>query len=566
MSGYPSIVGASSDGELAWYAIDWHSCRHTVRRLQARIVKAVKVGRWRSVRSLQRLLVRSTCAKLLAVKQVTDNRGKRTAGVDGELWSTPEAKVKAVDRLGSRGYHPQPLRRVYIPKANTKKRRPLGIPTLTDRAQQALYLLALDPVAEALLEPHVYGFRCERSAADAIDRCFVLLSQRHSAHWILEGDIRSCFDDISHEWLVAHIPMDRGILRKWLKAGVLEKGTLKPTDTGTPQGGTISPALMNLTLNGLERVLRERFPQPRGAGINRKVHPVVYADDFIITGDSREVLETEVKPLVEQFLAERGLTLASEKTRITLISQGFDFLGQTIRQFNGTLLIKPSRKSQQAFKQKLTERLQQLGTASQTVVIRQLNPLLRGWANYHRFVVSKQVFNRLDDWLWWKLWRWAKRRHSNKPKEWIYRRYFQCVGMRHGVFRALGKDAMGRVSTETLVHLADTPIRRHPWLKGEANPYDPDWEQYFEARFDQQMRTHPYLRLRSLWRRQAGTCPICHRHITAQTGWEIHHWTLRCLGGPDTLDNLGLLHPECHRRLHYRNTAGSGEQPDLGQA
>jgi RNA-directed DNA polymerase len=233
-----------------WHSIDWQAAHENVRRLQARIVKATQMGKWGKVKALQRLLTHSYSAKTLAVKRVTENRGKRTAGIDGEIWETPETKAKAVDKLRQRGYHPLPLRRVYIDKDNGKK-RPLGIPTMHDRAMQALYLLALQPIAETTADPNSYGFRPERGTADAIEQSFIVLSWRRSAEWILEADIKSCFDRISHEWLLKHIPLDKAILRKWLKAGYMEKTVLYPTEDGTPQGGIILPVLANLALDGL---------------------------------------------------------------------------------------------------------------------------------------------------------------------------------------------------------------------------------------------------------------------------------------------------------------------------
>ena len=254
-----STVGAAPSRKLDWDAIDWQTAQRSVRRLQVRIAKATKEGRWGKVKALQRLLTHSYSGKVLAVARVTENTGKKTPGVDGVIWTTPKKKARAVQELKRHGYHPLPLRRIYIPKANGKM-RPLGIPTMKDRAMQALHLLAFDPVVETTADRNSYGFRQHRSCADAMQQCFLAL---RSAAWVLEGDIKSCFDKISHEWLLAHVPMDKVILRKWLKSGYMEKHALHPTEEGTPQGGIASPALANFALDGLESLLREHYTAKR---------------------------------------------------------------------------------------------------------------------------------------------------------------------------------------------------------------------------------------------------------------------------------------------------------------
>ena len=278
MTAVATPAGAVSHNKVDWHAINWQKAHTIVRRLQARIVKATQAGRWGKVRALQRLLTHSFSAKVLAVKRVTENRGNRTPGVDGVIWETPEKKVQAVSTLRQHGYRTQPLRRVYIAKSGGRGKRPLSIPCMKDRAMQALYLLALDPIAETLADPNSCGFRLERSTADAIDQCHRVLSLKRSARWIMEGDIRSCFDSFSHDWLVAHIPMDRAILRKWLNAGFMDKHVLYPTEAGVPQGGVISPVIMNLALNGLERHIKSAFPAFQG-GVRPKVHTIRFADD-----------------------------------------------------------------------------------------------------------------------------------------------------------------------------------------------------------------------------------------------------------------------------------------------
>jgi RNA-directed DNA polymerase len=370
---------AASGPEAQWERIDWSQCEQKVRRLQARIVKATQEGRHVKVKALQWLLTHSFHGRALAVKRVTHNQGKNTPGVDGAIWSTPASRYKAIDTLRRRGYFPQPLRRVYIPKANGKL-RPLGIPTMKDRAMQALYLLALLPVAETTADLHSYGFRPKRSTADAIEQCFSVLARKVSPQWVLEGDIRGCFDNISHEWMLTHIPTDKEVLRKWLKAGFMENRTLFHTEAGTPQGGIISPTLANLTLDGLERLLKETFRKKeiRGKCYRPKVNFVRYADDFIITGCSKELLEGEVKPLVEQFMSERGLQLSPEKTCITHIEQGFDSLGQNLRKYGGKLLITPSKKNMHTFLEKVCGEIRSNRATKQEQMIRLLNPIILG--------------------------------------------------------------------------------------------------------------------------------------------------------------------------------------------
>jgi RNA-directed DNA polymerase len=278
-------VGAITDQPQDWHQINWRRAERTVRRLQIRIAQATQAGKWNKVKALQRLLTHSFSGKALAVRRVSENTGKRTPGVDGETWKTPEQKMTALLTLRQRGYRPQPLRRVYIPKSNGAQ-RPLSIPTMYDRAMQALYLLALDPVAETTADPNSYGFRSARSTADAIEACFIALCRNDRAEWILEGDIRSCFDRISHEWLVAHIPVEKAILKKWLKVGYLENYHFHATEEGTPQGGIISPAIANMTLDGLEQFLTTHFPKKGRTGTRAKVNLIRYADDFCVTGNS----------------------------------------------------------------------------------------------------------------------------------------------------------------------------------------------------------------------------------------------------------------------------------------
>jgi RNA-directed DNA polymerase len=563
---------APTDEAKPWHQIDWGKANAYVRRMQARIVKATKEGRWNRVKSLQRLLTHSFYGKAVAVKRVNENRGKRTPGVDEETWSTPEAKWSAIENLKRHGYQPKPLKRIYIPKSNGKM-RPLSIPTMHDRAMQALYLLALDPVSETISDGNSYGFRKGRSTADAIEACFKnarfwgnpkdasgfqpkvgTRTPRKSAEWILEADIAGCFDNISHDWLLTHVPMDKEVLRKWLKAGYMEGSALSKTESGTPQGGIISPVLANLTLNGLEDLLRKQFTSTEFERV--KIHLVRYADDFVITGISKELLEKKIRPAVELFLAERGLTLSPEKTKITHISDGYDFLGQNVRRYGRKLLIKPSAKSVKTFLTKVREIIRQHRSATQEALIGQLNPVIRGWANYHRHAVAKAIFIKIDHLIWRTLWRWAVRRHPNKGKRWIHSRYFHTVNGRRHVFGVNVENPEKKKNYFfDLFRAATVPIKRHVKVQSSANPYDPDCAQYFSKR--QYMRMMDSVEGRKqvarLWHDQGGICPHCKELMdTIDDSLSVHHPHERAKGGRDIQANRVLMHEICHVQVHRR--------------
>ncbi len=500
MGGFALSPGATSHEADEWGQIDWHRTQQAVRRLQARIVKATQEGRWGKVRALQRLLTHSFSGKAVAVRRVTDNRGKRTPGVDGETWTTPARRARAVHELRQRGYRTHPLRRVYIAKRNTTKVRPLGIPVMKDRAMQALYLLALSPIAETTGDENSYGFRPERSTADAIEQCFTLLAKKGSPQWVLEGDIVSCFDRISHPWLLAHVPMERSILHKWLKAGFMHKSVVYPTEAGTPQGGIASPVLANMALDGLQRALRERFPKLSSGSTLHRVNMVRYADDFIITGDSQEVLETEVRPLLERFLGERGLELSPEKTAITHIDTGFDFLGQTLRKYHGKLRTTPSKRRRHAFLREVRAIIKGNKAVAAGSLIRQLNPVIRGWALYHRHVVSSQTFAYVDHAIWQALWNWARRRHPRKSCGWVKAKYFPAHQGRQWVFTGQVTNARGDKHDLRIFFATSVRIRRHTPVRGSANPFDPQWAAYFKARHDRKRKEAYHDRQRHLSR------------------------------------------------------------------
>ena len=469
-----STDASLTSAPLMWKTIDWPTLRREVRRLQMRTAKATQAGQWRKVQALQWVLTHSRSAKLLAVHRVTTNRGAKTPGVDNVIWRTDRQKLQAASNLKRHGYKPRPLRRHYIPKPNGKL-RPLSIPTLHDRAMQALYALALAPIAETLADRYSYGFREGRRCADALEQCFTILSQRTCAQWVLEGDIRACFDQISHEWLLKHVPMDKQLLKAWLKAGYWEKEQLFPTDRGTPQGGLISPLLSNLALDGMERAVKAV------AKAGDKVNFVRYADDFVETGATKEILEQKAKTALTAFLKIRGLELSEQKTVITHIETGFDFLGHTVRKYGVKLLITPAKSKVKILRQKISRIIQSAKAQSQEALLRQLNPLLRGWANYYRNGAAKRTFAKLDWYVLCRIWRWVSRRHPDKTRAWKKRKYFSAARDK-GSFSVKYQTKQGESRVLQLYRLASTKIERHIKIKGKANPYDATYTEYFKKR------------------------------------------------------------------------------------
>jgi RNA-directed DNA polymerase len=467
-------AGALIGNADEWKSIYWKFIHRKVRRLQVRIAKAVRQGRWGKAKVLQYLLSRSFYAKLWAVKRVTSNRGRSTPGIDGTIWSSYKDKVKAVLSLKKRGYKPQPLRRIYIPKKNGKK-RPLSIPTMYDRAMQALYKLAVAPAAETTADRNSYGFREGRSCADAVSATFNALSKPNSATWILEADIKGCFDNISHQWMLNNLPMDKQILHKWLKAVYVENGITFPTRKGTPQGGIISPSLANMTLDGLEKAIHACVPR------RSRVNFIRYADDFIVTAKSKRLIVDKILPAIEAFLAERGLSLSNEKTVITYIKDGFNFLGQTFRKYSNTLRITPSKVSTHELILKVKTIIRKYINASVRAMIGKLNETLRGWANYHRTVVSYKVFSWIDNYIYNQLWRALKHLHSNKSVHWIRQKYWEVKGS-YGAFASAYKTADGRRIVYSLIRVSGIAIKRHRKIIAEANPYLPEFAAYFYRR------------------------------------------------------------------------------------
>lgn len=550
-----------------WDSIDWDQAQSEVMKLQVRIAKATNQRRWNKVKVLQWLLTHSYHAKCLAVKRVVTNQGKRTPGIDGVILKSDTDKYSTILSLKRRGYCPKPLRRIYIPKSGGKNHRPLGIPTMYDRSMQALHSLALIPVSETLADNYSYGFRIKRSTADAIERIFGSISRRHDPQWILEGDIKGCFDNINHEWILENVNTDREILRKWLKAGYWEKTELFPTNRGTPQGGIISPLLSNWALDGLELILDKEFGSTANQCNRVPYHArklvqlngvklCRYADDFIVTGKSKELLEHKVKPVIENFLRKRGLELSQEKTKITHTTKGFDFLGQNVRRYqlrNGgsKLLIKPSDKNIQTFLKNVRGVIKEMATEKQVVLIQRLNPMIRGWANYHRHVVSTHTFKHVDYQIWIALWRWSKRRHPNKGKYWISARYFHMIGDINRAFSCFVKDKNGIRQSFILNRAQDLRIKRHTVILPAANPFDNKYDAYFERRLSNKMQNiynGGYL-FKQLGELQKGICPYCNKPLPNRGKKGIIRYKKpSSKGGLLNIDNLQLLHPECHEQ------------------
>lgn len=466
-------AGASST--CPWDHINCETMEKRVNRLQKRIAQAIKEGKQGKAKALQWLLTHSFAAKYMAVKRVTENKGKNTPGIDGMCWINSAQKLLGLLGLKRRGYRAQPLRRIHIPKKNGKT-RPLGIPTMTDRAMQALYAQALSPVAETMADDHSYGFRPKRSSHDAIAQCFCSLRRKDSSQWVLEADIKACFDNISHDWLIKNVMMDKMMLTQWLKSGYMENELYHITKAGTPQGGIISPILANITLDGLEEAVKSK------TRISDKVHVIRYADDFVITAKSKDIIRDCIKPTVKAFLAERGLTLSEEKTHITHIDTGFDFLGFNVRKYKEKLLIKPSKNNVKSLLAKVRGIIKSRATVTTDELIKLLNPIIRGWANYFRHVVSKKIFAYIDHQIFWAISKWIARRHSKKNQAWKKRKYFTKTDLNHWRFYSTYVNRFSIVRIRLLYLAASTPIKRYIKVRCKANPFLKVFDEYFDSR------------------------------------------------------------------------------------
>ncbi|NEQ83382.1 MAG: group II intron reverse transcriptase/maturase [Moorea sp. SIO2I5] len=548
-----------------WNTVNWRKLEMVVFKLQKRIYQASQRDDVYVVRRLQKTLMKSWSAKMLAVRKVTQqNKGKKTAGIDGKKALTSKRRLTLVANL-KMYKKPQPTRRVWIDKPGRKEKRPLGIPTIYDRALQALTKQALEPEWEARFEPNSYGFRPGRSCHDAIEAIFKYVVK--IPKWVLDADISKCFDKINHDALLSKLntyPSMRRLIKKWLKAGVIDEGTFSPTDEGTPQGGIISPLLANIALHGMEERIKEyaeTLPAKYGAGKkNRRlaIGLVRYADDFVIMHKSKEVVE-ECQRIINTWLKDIGLELKPSKTKLVHSSEGFDFLGFNIGQYpvvknqskqGFKTLIKPSKKKVKEHWEQLSSEIERHKAAPQEALIRQLKPIIRGWCNYNRSVVSAEIFKGLDYALWNKLQRWGYRRHPNKSKTWVNKKYWGTKAEKpKKPWDAPKIDNWVFMTNEEnyLPKHAKTKIVRHTKVENTRSPFDGDLT-YWSNR----MQNHPEMTSQKgkLLKRQEGKCNHCGLTFREGDLMEKHHIIPRTQGGNDQLKNLELLHLHCHDEKH----------------
>lgn len=526
---------------IEWETIDWKNVENSVNRLQFRIAKATKEKKWYLVKRLQYLLTHSYYAKILAVKKVTTNKGKRTPGIDGEVWEESATKMRAARRLTDKHYKAKPLKRVYIEKKSKKAKRPLGIPCMYDRAMQALYAMALEPVSETIADSNSFGFRKYRSCKDACEYIFSSLAKKHSAQWILEGDIKGCFDHISHEWLMENIPMDKSILKEFLKSGYLFNEQMYVTDEGTPQGGIISPILANMVLDGIQERLYNKYHVGNQTGryssyksAQMKVNYTRYADDFIVTAATKEIA-LEIKEIIKEFLAVRGLELSEEKTLVTHVEEGFDFLGWTFRKFHNKLIIRPSKDSIKKFVAEISNIIHKEGSSfTQDLLITHLNQKIRGWVNYHQTVCSKKVFATVDHQIFEILWHNMKRKHTKKGRKWIKEKYWKTIGNQKWRFAG---------DSQILIQLAQTPIIRHPKLKLDKNPYL-DREYFIDRQYNLGIK---FIRgkYKEVWKRQKGLCYVCGHPIEMDAEKQIIPIASLKEGDKKSSESIRYVHKYC---------------------
>lgn len=546
-----------------WNEIYWRKLERIVFKLQKRIYRASQDGDIKNMRRLQKLLLHSESAKFLSVRKVTqDNRGKKTAGIDGIKNLNQNQRLQLVEEL-SMNEKPKPVRRVMIPKTGNSEKRPLGIPIIKDRVKQALVKMVIEPEWEAKFEPNSYGFRLGRSAHDVYGAIFGALKRKTA--YVLDADISGCFDNIDHKALLEKLnttPTIKRNIRSWLKAGIMENNIFYKTDKGTPQGGVISPLLANIALHGLEyetkralstelfQYMKEKVGKASIMLSQRMISIIRYADDFVIMHENKEII-LKAKLFVEKWLSDIGLKLKESKTRISHTLEtiestkpGFDFLGYTIRQFSVNcnrqgykLLIKPSRLSQKRHEQVVREKLRSMRGETQATVISRLNPIIKGWCRYYIPAVSRKVFERLSHLTHCKLWKWALWRHPHKGQRWIKRKYF----------REHGKDKWRFMThkNEILVRHSDFHIKRHIKVTGIRSPYDGDFI-YWATRLGRSLDLPQ--RVAQLLKIQHGKCKECQLWFKDTDHMEMHHKDRDRQN--NNISNIMLLHGHCHDDVH----------------